>query len=60
MTFFVLVASQNRFGLIPGFYDADKRVFGSWWTGRILPLAYPGPGASIEALMGRSITIFAR
>ena len=50
--FFVTVAARNRFGLIPGYYNADTRKFGSWWTGLILPLAYSEPGADLEALMG--------
>ena len=50
--FFVTVASRNRFGLIPGYYNADTRKFGFWWTGLILPLAYAEPGADLEALMG--------
>ena len=52
MKFFVATAAQNAFGLIPGFYNADTRKFGSWWTGLILPLAYAEPGAKVEALMG--------
>ena len=50
--FFVATAAGNRLGLIPGFYNADTRRFGSWWTGLILPLAYAEPGSDLEALMG--------
>ncbi|MBV9287632.1 MAG: hypothetical protein JO288_07380, partial [Hyphomicrobiales bacterium] len=50
--FFVATASQSSLGLIPGFYNADTRRFGSWWTGLILPLAYAEPGADLEGLMG--------
>jgi hypothetical protein len=50
--FFVATARRNRFGLIPGFYNADTRQFGSWWTGLILPLAYAKPGGDLETLMG--------
>jgi hypothetical protein len=52
MTFFVATASRSKLGLIPGFYNADTRKFGSWWTGLILPLAYAEPGGNLEALMG--------
>jgi len=38
--FFVRTAERSPFGLIPGYYNADTRQFGSWWTGLILPLAY--------------------
>jgi hypothetical protein len=50
--FFAATACRNRFGLIPGFYNADTRRFGSWWTGLILPLAYAKPGGNLETLMG--------
>ena len=52
MTFFVEIAGRSKLGLIPGFYNADTRSFGSWWTGLILPLAYAKPGADLEKLMG--------
>ena len=52
MTFFVEIAGRSNLGLIPGFYNADTRSFGSWWTGLILPLAYAKPGADLEGLMG--------
>jgi hypothetical protein len=52
MTFFVEIAGRSNLGLIPGFYNADTRSFGSWWTGLILPLAYAEPGADLEKLMG--------
>lgn len=52
MTFFVEIAGRSNLGLIPGFYNADTRSFGSWWTGLILPLAYAKPGADLEKLMG--------
>lgn len=52
--FFVRTAERSPFGLIPGYYNADTREFGSWWTGLILPLAYADPGADLEKLMARS------
>jgi len=52
MTFFVELAGRSNIGLIPGFYNADTRSFGSWWTGLILPFAYAKPGADLEKLMG--------
>jgi hypothetical protein len=52
LDFFTAIAGQNPHGLIPGYYNADTKKFGSWWTGLILPLAYAEPGADLEALMG--------
>ncbi len=52
LSFFANAASRSNFGFIPGFYNADTRKFGSWWTGLILPLAYAEPGGDLEALMG--------
>ena len=52
LTFFATVASRSKLGLIPGYYNADTRKFGNWWTGLILPLAYAEPGGDLEGLMG--------
>jgi hypothetical protein len=52
LSFFANMASRSKFGFIPGFYNADTRKFGSWWTGLILPLAYAESGGDLESLMG--------
>jgi hypothetical protein len=52
LDFFVETAERSGLGLIPGFYNADTRQFGSWWTGLVLPLAYAAPGGDLERLMG--------
>jgi hypothetical protein len=57
MGFFVTIASRNTRGLIPGFYNADVREFGSWWTGLVLPLAMPSPAETSKRSWALSIAI---
>jgi hypothetical protein len=50
--FYVEDAQRNEHGLVHGLYNMDRRSYGSWWTGLLLPLAYAEPGDDLEQLMG--------
>lgn len=50
--FYVEDAQRNAHGLVHGLCNLDRRSYGSWWTGLLLPLAYAEPGDHLEQLMG--------